>query len=319
MAEPVLVADIGGTNARFAIAEITPRAIAIRDARSFRTEDFETVRDAAEAYLKIVVDRPKRACFAAAGPIINNEVDFTNSRWTLRAADIAEPLGLDAFRIVNDFHALAAGVAHLPKDAFIKVKDGAPVAATPQLLIGPGTGFGQALIVPTQAGPKIVATEGGHVSFAPQTDDEFEVARFIAREHQRVSVERLLSGHGLTNIHRALSTIEDAPRQPLQASEIAAAAMTGESPVAVRAVNMFCSVLGSVAGDAVLSTGARGGVVLGGGVLPKIKEFFLKSAFHKRFIDKGRMQSYVDAVPVRMIVTDGAALYGAAAALEDEE
>ena len=317
MADPILVADIGGTNARFAIANFEDGGIVIRDQQSFRAVDFETIRDAADAYLESVDEKPKRACFAAAGPVIDNAVEFTNSHWNLRSEEITGPLQLNAFSIVNDFYALAAGVAHLPEDASVSVKDGEADASAPQLVIGPGTGLGQALIVPSRAGPVIVSTEGGHVTFAPRTDEEFKVMKFIAREHPRVSAERLLSGRGLVNIHRALCAIEGAQRISLQANEITKAAITGEYPIAVKAVDLFCAVLGRVAGDAVLATGARGGVVLGGGILPKIKDLFLESAFVERFLDKGRMKAYVSAVPICLIVGEGAALYGAAAALEN--
>ncbi len=316
MADPVLVADIGGTNARFGLAEIISGSISIRDAQNFRAEDFETVRDAAGAYLEAVREHPQRACFAAAGPVRDDGVEFTNSRWRLRKNEITAALSLCRFLIVNDFYALAAGVGHLGDDAFIDVKKAPGDPAAPQLVIGPGTGLGQALIVPLDKGSKVIATEGGHVTFAPRTDEEFAVMKFIAREHPRVSAERLLSGRGLVNIHRALCALSDTRRVSLQADEITAAAVAGQYPIAVKAVNMFCEVLGRVAGDAVLATGARGGVVLGGGILPKIQEIFLASAFVDRFIDKGRMQGYVDAVPVRMIVKEGAALYGAAAAIE---
>ena len=319
MSDAILVADIGGTNARFAIANQAGDAISTHDAQTFRAEDFETIRDAADAYLESIKEKPKRACFAAAGPIIDNEVDFTNSHWTLRASEITGPLRLDAFRIINDFYALAAGVRYLSEDAFIEVKSGAPVLSAPQLIIGPGTGLGQALIVPNDGGEIVVATEGGHVSFAPRTDEEYEIKKFIAREHPRVSIERLLSGRGLVNIHRALCAIEGAQRISLQANEITKAAMTGEYPIAVKAVDMFCAILGRVAGDAVLATGARGGVVLGGGILPKISEVFLQSEFVDRFTEKGRMSDYVSAVPVKLIVKEGAALLGAAAALEAGE
>ncbi|MEZ5920036.1 MAG: glucokinase [Parvularculaceae bacterium] len=309
MSDPLLVADIGGTNARFAIAEISGGSISIRKTQSFRAEDFETVRDAADAFLEAVPDEPKRACFAAAGPLINGVVDFTNSHWILRSEDIRAPLGLDQFLIVNDFYALAAGIRHLNDDAFIEVKQGVPLENAPMLVIGPGTGFGQALIIPTDVGRKIIATEGGHVTFAPRTEVEFAVMKFIAREHPRVSVERLLSGRGLVNIHRALCAIEGAQRISLQANEITNAAINGEYPIAVKAVDMFCAVLGRVAGDAVLATGARGGVTLGGGILPKIKDVFLNSAFAARFSDKGRMSDYVSQVPVRLIIEDSAALF----------
>ncbi len=321
MAEPLLVADIGGTNARFACAEERDGRIVVRDVQRFRAEDFETVADAADAYLESIADAPRRACFAAAGFVQDGNVSFTNSHWTLRAQEARRLLRLDAFLVVNDFYAMAAGVSHLTDDAFIEVKAGAGDARAPRLVIGPGTGLGQALIVPSAAGEIIVSTEGGHVSFAPCTDEEYAVLKFIAREHPRVSVERLLSGRGLVNIHRALCSVEGVLRASLRADEITAAAAARDDrlPIAGRAVDMFCAVLGSVAADAVLSTGARGGVVLGGGILPKIRDLFLASRFVERFHDKGRMTGYVEATPVRLIVRDDAALYGAAAALRGHE
>ena len=318
MAESVLVADIGGTNARFALADRDGEAIVVHDAESFRAEDFETVRDAADAYLEAVGVAPKRACFAVAGPVSSAEIVFTNSHWRFRPDEIRAALNLNAFRIVNDFYALAAGVGALPDDAFVSVKPGGADPAAPQLVIGPGTGLGQALIVPTPDGGRVlVPTEGGHVTFAPRDEEEFAVMKFIAREHPRVSVERLLSGRGLVNIHRALCAAADTPRISLQANEITKAAIEGTYPIAGKAVDMFCGVLGRVVGDAVLATGARGGVVLGGGILPKIREIFLASEFVPKFLNKGRMETYVAAVPVKLIIVEGAALYGAAAALEE--
>jgi glucokinase len=317
MADLSLVADIGGTNARFALAE-QDGGLAIRDAQNFRAVDFETIRDAADAFLESVGVRPKRACFAVAGPVEREEIVFTNSPWRFRPAEVEEALGVEAFRVVNDFYALAAGVDFLPDDAFVSVKPGEPDKSAPVLVIGPGTGLGQALIVPVAGGGRvIVPTEGGHVTFAPRDDVEMAVMQFIAREHPRVSVERLLSGRGLVNIHRALCAIEGEQRVSLQANEITKAAIDGTYPIAVKAVDMFCGVLGRVAGDAVLGAGARGGVVLGGGILPKIRDVFLQSDFVEKFLNKGRMESYVAPVPVKLIVADGAALYGAAAALEE--
>jgi len=312
-----LVADIGGTNARFAIADRTVGEISLREIRRFRAADFQSVDDAAKAYLQSVGVKPSRACFAAAGPIIDDAVDFTNSHWTLRADDIAESLGLKTVRIVNDFFALAAGVEYLPPSSFIEVKSGAPIVGAPRLVIGPGTGFGQALIVPTICGDRIIATEGGHASFAPGADIEWEIRRHITREHSRVSIERVLSGSGLRNIYHALCAIEGEQDVFQQAEAITAAAIAGEDQTAAKTVNMFCDILGQVAGDAALSAGARGGVVLGGGILPKIKDIFIRSAFVARFVDKGRMSEYLSAIPVKLITGEGAALYGAAASLED--
>lgn len=313
MTEPILVADIGGTNARFALAHIENGVVTVGDAQKFRAEDFETIRDAAGAYLEAVAVRSKTACFAVAGPVTDEQVEFTNSPWVLNIEEIKAALSLKRFLVVNDFEALASGVLSLRGEDLLSVKPGPGDPSAPVLVIGPGTGLGQALIVPFGDRFRVVSTEGGHVSFAPRTDEEIAVMKFVAREHPRVSVERLLSGRGLVNLHRALCAINETPRISLHADEITKAAMDGTYPIAVRAVNMFCELLGRVAGDAVLATGARGGVVLGGGILPQIRELFLKSAFVERFLDKGRMQYYVDDVPVRMIVRDGAALVGAAA------
>lgn len=317
MSEIALVADIGGTNARFALADLATRSI--RKAENFRAEDFETIADAAHAYLESIGEKPASGCFAVAGPVGGEEITFTNSHWKFRPAEIRSALQLKRFLPVNDFYALASSVHYLPEDYFAPVKDGAGDPLAPTLVIGPGTGLGQALIVPFGDKRRVVSTEGGHVSFAPRTEEEIAVMRFIAREHPRVSVERLLSGRGLVNIHRALCAVSDMQRISLRADEITAAAIEGKYPIATKAVDMFCAVLGRVAGDAVLATGARGGVVLGGGILPKIRDLFLRSAFTERFLDKGRMREYVDIAPIRMIVKEGAALIGAAAALGEIE
>ncbi|MGF1543557.1 MAG: glucokinase [Parvularculaceae bacterium] len=314
--DDVLVADIGGTNARFAMAREEGGRICVDQPHTFRAEDFETIRDAADAYLEAVSAKPKSACFAVAGPVTDEAIAFTNSPWVLKPTEIKPLLELQRLVVVNDFEAQAAGVSSLGEGDLLKVKDGAPDARAPRLVIGPGTGLGQALIVPRPAGETIVPTEGGHVSFAPRTDVEIEIMKFVAREHPRVSVERLLSGRGLVNIHRALCSVAGVQRVSLRADEITKAAETEEFPIAVEAVDVFCALLGAVAGDAVLATGARGGVVLGGGILPKIRETFLASRFRERFADKGRMRVYLEATPVDLIVTEGAALVGAAAILK---
>lgn len=318
MSEAFLVADIGGTNARFALATFDGRKVTVRDVQSFLAEDFETIRDAADAYIEAVRQKPKVACFAIAAPITEDVIDFTNSPWVLNIPKTKKALGFDDLIVANDFEALASGVLHLSEEDFISVKGGEGDPKTSMIVLGPGTGLGQSLMVPTPNGGRLVIpTEGGHVGFSPSTSEEMEVMKFIAREHPRVSVERILSGRGLVNLHRALCVISGTARVSLQAREITEAALTKEYPIAVKAVDMFCAILGGVAGDAVLCTGARAKVFLGGGILPKIKDIFLKSAFVDRFLDKGRMRGYVESVPVDLIVGEGAALTGAAAILKE--
>lgn len=316
MDDPFLVADIGGTNARFALAEFDAAGVRLGDMHGFRAEDYETISDAAHAFLEAVQRKPKAACFAVAGPITDEVVEFTNSPWVLDIADVKKQLKLERLLAVNDFEALAASVRHLGPSDLAPVKPGKSEPDAPIVVMGPGTGLGQAIIVPMGGKDVIIATEGGHVAFAPQDDEEIDVLRFIMRDHSRVSIERLLSGRGLVNIHRALCAIAGEPRAPLQADEITRAAQTRVQPLAVKAVDLFCAILGSATGDAVLATGARGGVVLGGGVLPRIRDLFLNSRFVERFLDKGRMREYVEPVPVDLVIREGAALIGAASRLK---
>lgn len=315
MTQSLLVADIGGTNARFAIAHPGAGCFTLSHVVVLRAEDYESVEAAAGEFLNSINERPKQACFAAAGPVIADNVVFTNSPWKFNSARLAQALNLAHLKTVNDFEALAAGVSLLAPDAFLEVKPGNSILTAPQLVIGPGTGLGQALIVPSSNGPSVIATEGGHVMFAPQTDEERAIVQFIAGEAARMSTEQLLSGPGIVNIYNALCAMEDIGSNFLDASEITIAARTGQDTIALRTIELFCSLLGRFAGDAVLATGARGGVVLGGGILPKIAEFFLQSGFIAEFSNKSRMSDYVAAAPVKMITNDEAALYGAASLL----
>lgn len=312
MDERFLVADIGGTNARFAVAATDGDAVTIGDMRVFRVKDYETIADAANDFLHALQVKVQSACFAVAAPITDEIINFTNSRWMLDVAKVKRQLSLDILSVLNDFAALAESVRRLRDEDFVSVKSGTPVRSAPQLVLGPGTGFGQSIILPAGKALHIVSTQGGHVAFAPHDDEEIAVLRFIARSYGRVSIERLLSGRGLANIYRALCAVDGTLFAAVKAEEIGQAALKGEQPTAVKAVDMFFAILGSVAGDAVLSTGARGGVILGGGILPKIRTLLPQSKFGERFLDKGRMREYVETVPVKLIIADGAALIGAA-------
>ncbi|MEZ5891861.1 MAG: glucokinase [Parvularculaceae bacterium] len=314
MTEPVLVADIGGTHARFALA----RGLAVSAARIFRAQDFKTIADAAKAYLAAEGATPARGCFAVAGPVTDDAVEFTNSPWVLDIAQTANALSFYRCLAVNDFEALAWGLRALTDADFVTVKPGAGDPSAPVLVMGPGTGLGQALIVPFNGKVRVIATEGGHVGFAPETDEEIAVLKFLSAGHSRVSIERLLSGEGVVNLYRARCAIAGVAPSLSQAEKITAAAIAGADAEAARALDLFCALLGRAAGDAVLSSGARGGVVLGGGILPKIRDYFLASRFVDCFLDKGRMRDYVAGVPVRLIVSDGAALKGAAAIAQEK-
>lgn len=319
MTEKILVADIGGTSARFALVPHRIGRLIPENVKTLPVKDFDNLQDAVKAYLRTIGARPVLASFAVAGPVTEKSVEFTNSSWRLHLDTFKAVFGFDRFIVMNDFEALARSIPHLTGDDFLPVKPGTVDPRAPRLVMGPGTGMGQALIVPFDGADRIISTEGGHVSFAPHTDEEFEILKMIGETHRHVSIERLLSGQGLINIYQALCTLRKKPGMTLSAEEISRAAIEEKDPMAVNTVNMFCAMLGRVAGDAVLSAGARGGVFLGGGILPKIKEIFLKSDFIDRFLDKGRMRCYLDDVPVQMIVGKSTALVGAAAAFLESD
>jgi len=312
-----LLGDIGGTNARFATARKSDHGLVLEKEQTFKAADFETIGDATDAYLRPLDFTITHACFGIAAVAEGDEISFTNSPWILRVQETEQRLGVDNLHVVNDFYALAKGVSSMAADDFLAVKEGTGDATAPTLVIGPGTGLGQALIFSDGQRSHVIPTEGGHVAFAPGSEEEIEILKFIARSHARVSVERLLSGQGLMNIHQALCDIHAMPEAELEASDITAAALSKTRPMAERAVDVFCAILGSSVGDAVLSAGARGGVVLGGGILPKILPIFLQSDFLVRLTDKDHRQFYFDDIPVRLIQKGNPALLGAASIIDE--
>lgn len=313
-----LVADIGGTNARFAIAEGSAAdGFTLSHVRRFRNEDFEHLRDAAHAYLESWEGpAPKRGCVAVAAPIGPGRIRLTNSTWKFAPAELAEELGLSALIPANDFAAQARGAPLCPPDEQLVLNAAAPMPDAPIAVLGPGTGLGLGLLVPCDGGIKVIATEGGHAGFAPRTVEEVAVGRYIADEYGYVSWERLLSGRGLVNIHRALCSIEGRTWPGIRPEEITAEALADANSLSHRVVMLFCAALGAYAGDVAVLTGARGGIYLGGGILPRIKTLLVDSPFEARRTRRGPMTRYAEAIPVRLILSDAAALMGAAAIAE---
>lgn len=310
-APPLFVADIGGTNARFALAEADGTEIHFLHKETMQAEDFEHLADAAKAFLESWGGaQPSRAVFAVAGPVGAPEFVFTNSHWRFAPAALREQLHLDGLKVINDFEAMARGAVAARAEQLSEIKHGAAVAGAPIAVTGPGTGLGLAVVL-QRGETEVIPTEGGHAAFAPRTEKEIEVLKFVAREHEFVSYERLLSGRGLVTLHRALCAINGVTRVTLRPEDITAAALAKSLPVAAEATAMFCDILGSFAGDAALMTGARGGVILAGGIAPRIEPILRESAFVARFAEREPMQAYLEAIPVRLLTGAGAALEGA--------
>lgn len=308
---PSLVADIGGTNARFALhsagrfdcIEVLPCA---RHA---------SLNDAMHSYLAVAgkrgfaVDAIRHAAIAIANPVEEDRVSMTNHHWSFSISGLRDERALSTLLVVNDFAALAMSLPVLQPWQRERIGGGIELGGRPIGLIGPGTGLGVAGVVPAGERWVALAGEGGHASFAPCTRDEFLILERLQEDYGHVSAERLLSGPGLEAIHRVLAG------ESLAAPDITRQALDGASAACLRTVETFCGILGSVAGNVALTLGATGGMYIGGGIVPRIQPLFAQSAFRRRFEDKGRLSSYLARIPTWLVTEPYPALQGAAAML----
>lgn len=318
---PALIADIGGTNARFALTDLAAPAPRISHARSLRNAEFASLQHAAEHYLAAVEAAPREAAIAVASPVGADEIRLTNRAWSFSRRELERSLGLERLHLLNDFGAVAWSVPSLQSgERELLHGSGAAGLRGPVTVMGPGTGLGVALLVGSaEDGWRVVETEGGHVSFAPLGEEEQCIARWLTARFGRASTERLLSGAGLSHIDAALSGVEAVPANGLapplrDPAEIVAAALDGHDHAARRALARFCAVLGSVAGDAALIHGART-VAIAGGIVPRFIAFLRSSGFRERFLAKGRFAAYLESVTIQLITHPHPGLLGAAVAL----
>jgi len=316
-----LLADIGGTNARFALQA---GATGLADIEVLGCAEYVTIGDAVKAYLErarargLAVDAIRHAGIAIANPVEGDVVSMTNHHWRFSIEDLRQARGLDTLLVVNDFAALAMALPHLGDAGRREIgrsAGSAGVAAAvpgrPIGLIGPGTGLGVSSVVPVDGRWIALPGEGGHVSFCPVTPQEIRILEALMAEHGHVSAERLLSGSGLEAIHRVLSG------EKLAAPDITARALDGSSAACRETVDVFCAVLGCVAGNVALTLGAGGGMYIGGGIVPRLGPLFDASPFRRRFEEKGRMQPYLARIPTWLITEDYPALRDVAAMLAE--
>ena len=317
-ATPRLLADIGGTNARFALL----RGEDIQDERVLACKEYPDIATAVRHYLDDVgasatQARPREAAMAIAGPITGDLIRMTNHVWQFSAAAVRRELDLKRLSFFNDFTALAMALRYLPAHELEPVGGGRAIANAPIALIGPGTGLGVSGLIP--AGGEWVALqgEGGHVTVAVTTEREIAVLARLRQRFSHVSAERAISGPGLVNLYDALCELDSRVPEPLTPAEITRRAGEGSCRHCLEAVNMFCSLLGTVAGNLVLTLGAVGGLYIGGGVVPHFGRLFGASHFRDRFEDKGRYAEYLAAVPVFVIHTALPAFIGLAHSFTD--
>ncbi len=309
---PALLCDIGGTNARFAFLE---------DGRSSSVTQLETAAfPTIEAAIRHVVAEfgiaPRQAVLSVAGPVAQNRAQLTNAAWNIDGDALCSAFDLTRVLVVNDFLALAYCLPELSANEREAI---GPIAAEdegssldPKVVIGPGTGFGAALYLPEPEGAgRVVSTESGHATLAAGTDLEERVIALLRRDLGHVAVEDAISGPGLTRLDQALTTLGGETRPARPAAEVVAQAEAGEKQ-ANDALALFFGLLGATAGNIAVTTGAKGGVFLAGGILPRLEAPLQRSSFRARFEAKGRMSPYLEAIPTWLITAPHPAFKGLA-------
>jgi len=312
----IVVGDIGGTHARFAIACLGGGVPVLRDVVSLPAHDYPDLAAALRCYgERLGRPLPEAAAFAVAGPVRGATISFTNSPWRIARDGLAEALGLERVLLINDFGAVGHAVAVLPEGDFARVcgPEGPLPTHGAISIVGPGTGLGVAIVLRGAAGAQVIETEGGHTAFAPLDAFEQALHARLLRRHGRVSNERVVCGAGLVAIHEALRAEEGQKAAPLADADLWAAALGGDDPHARAALDRFCLSYGAVVGDLALAHGAAG-VVLVGSLTQRMIAPLRASGFAARFTAKGRHSGYMGAIPVRLATHPQPGLLGAAAA-----
>lgn len=313
-----LVGDIGGTHARFAL--VSAGAVVPERIEVLRSDQYPGLEAAIRDYLaRAGVASVARACLAVASPIHGDWIEMTNNPWRFSITDIKARFAWPTFKVINDFTAMALGVLHVPERKLVHICGGPGEPGRPRLVIGPGTGLGVAALVPLQGGWVPLASQGGHVEFAPVDDTEMAILRSLQRRFGRVSVERILCGPGLMNLYRSHAEVAGANVRFSDPKDLTAAALAGTDTLARRVLLHFCEILGRVTGDAALMLGSLGGVYLCGGILPHFIDFLKTSQFQAGFENKGRMQDLMQVTPVHLVTEAHTGLLGAAAALDNTQ
>lgn len=320
---PWLLADVGGSHARFAWLAGPDQAP--QHVRTLAVHEYPGLLEAVRAYLaglslgglaQGVERQPRSAALALAVPVTGDAVRFTNNPWSFSQRELQRALGLQRLQVLNDFEALALSLPRLRANQWQTLSAGSPDWSLPLAVVGPGTGLGIAGLVPCGSGWRAVAGEGGHATLAPHDDYESELLRIARQTHAHVSAERLLSGAGLPLLYRCVAVLEDERAvAEVDGRWVIEQALAGEDPLARRCIEVFCAMLGGFAGSAALTFGARGGVFIGGGIAPRLGTLFTSSAFRERFEAKGRYRDYLAAIPTALVTDTLVALDGAAQAL----
>ncbi|NIA70239.1 glucokinase [Pelagibius litoralis] len=309
---PAILADIGGTNARFALLE----GNRIGDVLRLNVADHGSAYDALTTALDQfgIQKTPPSAVLAFAGPVSPDCAFMTNTGWETRREDLTRRFGFTNVQLMNDYAALALGLDQLTEQDRRRIGPDLRTSRGTLAVVGPGSGLGVAALIPTPSQGFVLVGEGGHTTVPTTNKLESDLVAILRDRFTHVSAERVLSGPGLVNIHTALGRLEGLQAEPISAAEITRHGLDGSDALCHRALENFCSFLGSFAGNMALSYGAQGGVYLGGGILPRFPEFLEASRFRDCFENKGRLSSYLSQIPTWLITRPDAAFAGLAVA-----
>ncbi|MDN4035582.1 glucokinase [Massilia sp. YIM B02443] len=316
---PRLLADIGATHARFGL-ETAPGVLG--RVAVLRCDDYDGIVPLLHAYFEQHLSqqssqRINHAAFALANPISGDFIRMTNRDWQFSTDEVRRTLGLSTLLIVNDFTALAMALPGFQPKDLMQVGGGAPQTHAVSGVLGPGTGLGVSGVIPTIDGFVTLGSEGGHVNFAPSDEREFAILQFAWREWKHVSNERLISGPGMELIYRALAQRNGVEVQARSAADIISGALEDNDALCLEVLECFSGMLGSAAANLAVTLGAFGGIFIGGGIVPRMGEWFAGSPFRARFEAKGRFTDYIAQIPTYVIMTPNPALYGVSAILSE--
>jgi len=317
----LLVGDIGGTNARFGMARRdTSGRIIIEDFLKRPGDDFPTLKSALQSYIDTIKAVPTSISLAVAGPIKNGHVRLTNRDWDISEDEMCEISGVQQACLFNDFAAMARSVPEMDDQDFESVYAGNKTttdSSAPVLVAGPGTGFGVGYVLPIDGHYKILTTEGGHVAYAPQNEIEVQILKILQKEHDFVSLELVASGSGLEPVHKAICERRAETFTPLTPAQIMQKAQQGDALCQEICDVRAAATMGAI-GDLALSGGARGGIVLAGGVSERMIDFFKTPQALARYLNRGPRTEYIRDIPIQLMTNPKAPLIGAAALFMDK-
>lgn len=316
MSLQALVADIGGTNIRLAIADLA--TLEIDRVQTYRCADFDNIDGAIKQYLSFLDFDVHFACLDVACPVTGDKVDLTNNHWCFSQKALAKQFGFEKLIVINDFTAIAMAVPQLSPEAKEQIGGKEPQANKPIAIYGAGTGLGVAHLVNVANKWVPLGGEGGHVDFTPTDDEQIAILKELKKKYPTVSAEQLLSGLGLVQIYQSLCAINNVEAQNYQPADISNHAIDQTDPIAEKTLAVFCRILGTFGGNLALTLATFGGVYIAGGIVPRFIDYLKQSDFREQFEAKGRFRPFVSGIPVYVVTEPQPGLIGCAAYLKQE-